>query len=124
MSAGARRNFPTTSALRAFVNVRRLFHGFTHALRQPEVQGVAQLALVLILIATLFYWLVEGWSLLDAAYFSVVTIATVGYGDLAPHTALGKIFTIFYIFAGIGIFVPAATSVAQATLRGEQKPRE
>ena len=70
--------------LRPFANVRRLFHGLGHALRQPEVQGVAQLALSLILIATIFYWLVEGWSLLDAAYFAVVTIATVGYGDLAP----------------------------------------
>jgi voltage-gated potassium channel len=111
-------------ALRAFVNVRRLFHGFTHALRQPEVQGVAQLALVLILIATLFYWLVEGWSLLDAAYFSVVTIATVGYGDLAPHTALGKIFTMGYIFSGIGIFVAAVTALTQATIRANQPPPE
>ena len=70
--------------MRAFANVRRLFYGLRHALRQPEVQGAAQLALSLILIATIFYWLVEGWSLLDAAYFSVVTIATVGFGDLAP----------------------------------------
>ena len=49
------------------------------------------------------------------------------YGDHrlgAGDQALGKIFTIGYILAGIGIFVPAATSVAQATLRGEQKPRE
>jgi hypothetical protein len=38
------------------------------------VQGVAQLALSLILIATIFYWLVEGWSLLDAAYFGFVGV--------------------------------------------------
>lgn len=70
----------------------------------------------LISVATVFYWLAEGWSLLDAAYFSVVTIATVGYGDLTPKTALGKIFTIGYIFAGIGIFVAAVTALARATL--------
>src|SRR4051812_40793164 len=87
-------------ALRPFANVRRLFHGLGHALRQPEVQGVAQLALSLILITTIFYWFVEGWSLLDAAYFAVVTIATVGYGDFAPQTTLGKIFTIGYIVSG------------------------
>ena len=110
--------------LRPFANVRRLFHGLGHALRQPEVQGVAQLALSLILIATIFYWLVEGWSLLDAAYFAVVTIATVGYGDLAPHTTLGKIFTIGYIVSGIGIFVAAVTALAQATLRADQPPPE
>ena len=80
--------------MRPFANVRRLFHGFGHAVKQPEVQGGAQLAVSLILIATVFCWLVEGWSLLDAAYFAVVTIATVGYGDFAPHTTIGKIFTI------------------------------
>ena len=110
--------------MRPFANVRRLFHGLGYALRQPEVQGVAQLALSLILIATIFYWLVEGWSLLDAAYFAVVTIATVGYGDLAPHTTLGKIFTIGYIVSGIGIFVAAITALAQATLRADQPPPE
>jgi hypothetical protein len=111
-------------SLRAFANVRRLFYGLRHALRQPEVQGAAQLALSLILIATIFYWLVEGWSLLDAAYFSVVTIATVGFGDLAPHTTLGKIFTIGYIVSGIGIFVAAITALAQAVLRANQPPPE
>lgn len=110
--------------MRPFANVRRLFHGFGHAIKQPEVRGVAQLAAVLILIATVFYWLVEGWSLLDSAYFSVVTIATVGYGDFAPHTTLGKIFTIGYIFSGIGIFVAAVTALAQAALRADQRPPE
>ena len=110
--------------LRPLANVRRLFHGLGHARRQPEVRGAAQLALSLILIATIFYWLVEGWSLLDAAYFAVVTIATVGYGDLAPQTTLGKIFTVVYIVSGIGIFVAAITALAQATLRGDQPPPE
>jgi voltage-gated potassium channel Kch len=110
--------------LRPFANVLSLIHGLRHALGQPEVQGVAQLAISLILIATMFYWLVEGWSLLDSAYFSIVTIATVGYGDLVPHTALGKIFTIGYIFSGIGIFVAAVTALAQATLRSELPPPE
>ncbi len=105
-------------------NVPRLFRGLYFALNQPEVQGVVMLALTLILIATVFYWIVEGWSLLDAAYFSVVTIATVGFGDIAPKTALGKIFTIGYIFAGIGIFVAAVTALAQATLRAEQQRPE
>lgn len=108
--------------MRPFASVQRLFHGLGHAFRQPEVRGAVQLALVLILIATVFYWFVEGWPLLDAAYFSVVTIATVGYGDIAPRTTLGKIFTIGYIFSGIGIFVAAATALAQATLRDGEKP--
>lgn len=112
------------NVLRPFVNVRRLFRGLGHAVRQPEVQAVAQIAISLILIATIFYWIVEGWSLLDSLYFAVVTIGTVGYGDLSPQTAVGKIFTIGYIFSGIGIFVAAVTAFAQAMLRADQPPRE
>ena len=37
-------------------------------------------------------------------YFCVVTMSTVGYGDFSPETALGKVYTIFYLFIGIGIF--------------------
>lgn len=108
--------------MRLFKNIHRLFSGLNHAFRQPEVQGVASLTVALIVVATIFYWLVEGWSLLDAVYFSVVTIATVGYGDLAPETTLGKLFTIGFIFSGIGLFVAAVTAVAQAILRAPQTP--
>ena len=108
--------------MRLFGNVFRVYRGLYLAARQPEVRSVVRLALALILIATFFYWLVEGWSLLDAMYFSVVTIATVGYGDLAPQTAIGKIFTICYIFGGLGIFVAAVTALAHAILRAEQPP--
>jgi voltage-gated potassium channel len=103
--------------VRLFSNLRHLFSNAHTALHDPDVQGVIELALTVICIATVFYWLVEGWTLLDAAYFSVVTIATVGFGDLTPHTVLGKIFTIVYIFAGIGIFAVAVSTFAKSILR-------
>ncbi len=49
-----------------------------------------------------FYHYIEGWSYLDALYFSAYTMTTVGYGDIIPKTDTGKIFTIFYVFAGVG----------------------
>jgi hypothetical protein len=63
------------------------------------------LALVVSLLVsgTTFFTLVEGWSVLDAFYFSVTPLTTVGFGDPAPATALGKIFTILYIFVGLGV---------------------
>lgn len=54
-------------------------------------------------IGTVVYRLVEHMSWLDAYYLSVVTLTTVGYGDLSPQTAFGKVFTTFYIFSGVGI---------------------
>jgi voltage-gated potassium channel Kch len=39
----------------------------------------------------------------DAYYFTVITLATIGYGDFSPTTPLTKIFTTFYVFVGLGI---------------------
>nr|WP_247742437.1 MULTISPECIES: potassium channel family protein [unclassified Ruegeria] len=75
----------------------------------------------MILWASVFYRYVESWSWLDSIYFSVVTISTVGYGDFSPETAAGKIFTMFYIIVGLGIFVTAATTVADTILSQDDK---
>jgi voltage-gated potassium channel Kch len=42
-------------------------------------------------------------SWIDAVYFSVITITTVGYGDIHPTTPGTKLFTIFYVLIGVGI---------------------
>lgn len=60
-------------------------------------------AVLAIITGTTVYHLVEHLSWLNAYYFSVITLATVGYGDITPHTATGKIFTTFYVMFGIGI---------------------
>jgi hypothetical protein len=101
--------------------LKRLWRGLAAAFADERVRGLVALAAALIAVASLFYWYVEGWSLLDAVYFSVITIATVGYGDFAPQTAWGKVFTIFYVCCGLGIFVAAATSVADSILRRDDK---
>lgn len=54
-------------------------------------------------LGTVFYHQVEHFTWLDSYYFSVVTLATVGYGDLSPVTTLGKLFTTAYIFTGVGL---------------------
>lgn len=92
----------------------------TVALRPPtsynldmqNVQAAINKRIFRILVATtavvlfggvLFYHHFEKLSWINAYYFCVVTLSTVGYGDIVPHTAVGKIFTTFYIMIGVGI---------------------
>ena len=71
---------------------------------------------MLLAVGTIVYSILEGWSLLDSLYFSVVTLATVGYGDLTPTTDIAKLFTIGYILTGIGIVAAFASEVAKHRL--------
>jgi len=54
--------------------------------------------------ALLFHW-IEKWGWLDSVYYTVVTITTIGFGDLTPKTSLGKIVTVFYGLNGIALLL-------------------
>ena len=93
------------------------FRGLSRAVlavwRDPETKALPVVAGALILTGTLFYWRFEDWTVIQALYFSVVTLTTVGYGDLHATSAGTQIFTIFYILTGLGVFVALLASVAQ-----------
>jgi voltage-gated potassium channel Kch len=54
----------------------------------------------------------------------VVTLATVGYGDLSPQAVFGKAFTILYIFVGLGLFVAIIHQVADGLLQDSRERRQ
>jgi voltage-gated potassium channel len=87
--------------------------GSRPAWRDPELRVATTLLVLTLAIGSVFYTLVEGWSLLDAFYFCIVTLATIGYGDFAPKTAAGKLFTIAYIIVGIGLLAIFAKRIAE-----------
>jgi voltage-gated potassium channel len=84
----------------------------------PEFRAITLMVALLLTVGTVFYSNIEGWSALDALYFSVITLATVGYGDLVPHTPAGKIFTMVYLLLGIGLVV----AFADRLMRGMPRP--
>ena len=78
---------------------------FDHALHKTRMLFRVQLAIIAYMLTGVlaFSRVFERWPIIDSLYFSVVTFTTVGYGDLCPSTDAGKLFTIFYSFAGISI---------------------
>ncbi len=104
-------------------SLTRITRGIGVALKDDRVKGILAFTVGMILWASVFYHFIEGWSWLDSIYFSVVTISTVGYGDFSPETAAGKVFTMVYIIVGLGIFVTAATTVADTILSQDDEDK-
>ncbi|MBV6634737.1 MAG: two pore domain potassium channel family protein [Mameliella sp.] len=73
---------------------------------------------------TVFFRLVEGWSWLDSYFFSVVTLSTVGYGELVPQTPAGKIGTTVFILLGLGVFAVAIQQFGVFAMRKREEHTE
>ena len=85
------------------VLVVRFFRSIWLGLKDKEFRALFIWVIIVIAIGTSFYSQVEGWRTLDALYFTIITLTTIGYGDLTPQTDAGKIFTMIYIFVGISL---------------------
>jgi hypothetical protein len=80
--------------------------------RDHEFRGVLYLVSIVIGAGTVFYRFVEDWSWTDAIYFTVITLTTVGYGDLSPTNTPAKMFTVVLVLLGIGVIVAFVERIA------------
>jgi len=70
------------------------------------------------LIGTLWYWLIEDWSWQDAAYMTVITLTTVGYGEVHPLDSRGRLFTIALILMGVVSIGYIVNRFTEAAIQG------
>jgi voltage-gated potassium channel len=82
-------------------------------IRDEDFRSLVLLVFLTLLIGTIFYSYQEGWGLIDAFYFSVTTLTTVGFGDPAPTTPVGKLFTVGYILSGLGLIAGFINAIAE-----------
>lgn len=100
---------------RAFVGVRRLVH----------IDFLLVYVLGLVMVAATVVATVEGGegatihSFADALWWSVVTITTVGYGDMVPVTPVGRGIGFLLMFGGIAFFGGLTANMASLLVRGE-----
>ncbi len=84
-----------------------------------RLSGIFALMLGVLVVGTLGYHWVEGWSLFDSVYMTVITLATVGYGETNPLDAQGRVFTILLIMGGIGVMTYAFSTITSIIVEGQ-----
>ena len=77
--------------------------------------------LILIGFGTWSFHILEGWTWATSFYFSVATLTTVGYGDIAPSSDETRVFAAFFILFGVGVVIAALTSIGARYLNSQEK---
>jgi voltage-gated potassium channel len=75
--------------------------------------------LLVLVVGTFGYRLIEGWSFLDSLFMTITTVTTVGYREVHPLSTAGRIFTVFLILGGVGTAFYILTSMVRYILEGE-----
>ena len=100
----------------------RFYRALKMGFGEPSFRGLLYLTSVVIGSGTVFYRFVEDWSWVDSLYFTVITLTTVGYGDLSPTRTISKLFTVVIVLLGIGLLVTLIERVAHfAVIEHEQR---
>ena len=73
----------------------------------------------LMVVGILGYMRIEEWSILDAAYMTILTFTTVGYDEVRPLSSTGRFFNMFMMVIGVGVMLYILTSVVQIVVEEE-----
>ncbi|MBN4070929.1 hypothetical protein JYT72_00335 [Crocinitomix catalasitica] len=79
------------------------------------------LLIFIILVGTLGYVIVEGWTFFESFYMTIVTISTVGFHEVHGLSDAGKLFTAFLIITSFGTFAYAISAITSYIVGGEYK---
>ena len=77
--------------------------------------------LIIVIAGTIGYMFFEGWSVLDSFYQTIITVSTVGFGEVEKLSNAGKLFTAFLIITSFGTFAYAVTSITGYILSGDYR---
>jgi len=80
---------------------------------------VLVLAACLLVVGSSGYHYLEGWSWLDGLYMTMITVATVGFGEVHPQSVAGRFFTMGLIVVGVSVVGYALTQMTNFVVEGQ-----
>jgi voltage-gated potassium channel len=83
-----------------------------------KINKIVILVISTLTTGTLGYMVISGYSFVDAIYMTVITVTTVGFGEVKPFTPEEKIFTIFLILTSIVLFGYAVSTFSEYLVSG------
>ncbi len=102
------------------LTVKRFIEAFFKAFKEPVFFSLFTTLFFIILSGTLFYTNKEGWEVLDAIYFCVVSLIPTGVDtNLSPSTDLGKVFTMIYLTVGTGVMFITLLTLGKTMINTE-----
>ena len=108
-----------------FINILKLLGALWHGIKHDETFRILLVLLLTFLLGgTYFYWSEESWSVVDAFYFCVMTMSTIGQSELAPTSDLSKIFTTVYAVLSIGVFVAVTAKLVIITVSHKKDAKQ
>ena len=90
--------------------------------REPEDSAILRaclIALGVLILGTVGFALIEGWNLVDSFYMTVITLSTVGFGEVEPLSDAGKLFTSALIVTGVGGATFFFSTIVSRIIEGE-----
>ncbi|MBX9655175.1 potassium channel protein [bacterium] len=100
---------------------------FRHSTSPDEVSFAGRLVRLVVilsllpLIGTIGFMLIEDWHPFDALYMSMITLTTVGYGEVHPLSTPGRTFVMIYLVVGLGLFLYCLSQVGEMVVRTEMR---
>jgi len=84
-----------------------------------RIKSLLFILIAIIVIGTVGFWAIEDWSILDSLYMTIITLTTIGFREVEPLDAYGKIFTILLVIFGIASVGYALRTIGQLILDGQ-----
>lgn len=79
--------------------------------RKTNIANVFYVVAAIVIAVAVSFHLVEHQSYMNSFYWAIITVSTVGYGDVSAHTTLGKLLSILMALGGVGMFGVLTSSI-------------